>query len=215
MPDILALLPDTFSPVLVAVGALLAFAESAFGLGVLVPGELGVLVLGATASTPVQVVLALTVVTLAASAADHVGYLIGRRYGRSLRDSRVVRRVGTDSWDRAAELLRRRGPLALVVSRLLPLVRTVVPAAAGAARMRYRRFVAGSVVGSALWACLWLGGGALAGQALPRVADRMGSAGWIVLAGIVLVCGLLVLRRRARQRRRAAAAPQEWELELV
>ncbi len=216
MPDILALLPDSFSPALVVVGALLAFAESAFGLGVIVPGELGVLVLGATASTPVQVALALTVVTVAASAADHIGYLIGRRYGQSLRGSRVVRRLGTEHWDRAAQLLRRRGPVALVVSRLLPLVRTVVPAAAGAARMRYRRFLTGSVLGSALWGVLWLGAGALAGQALPHVADRLGDAGWLVLAGIVLVSGLLVIRRRARRRRLPApSVPRERELELV
>src|SRR5690625_8044957 len=80
MLDLITALPETFTPALLVLSALFAFAESAFGLGVVVPGELAVLVLGAAASTPVQVLLALTVITLAASAADHVGYLLGRRY---------------------------------------------------------------------------------------------------------------------------------------
>src|SRR5690625_6416796 len=79
MLDLITALPETFTPALLVLSALFAFAESAFGLGVVVPGELAVLVLGAAASTPVQVLLALTVITLAASAADHVGYLLGRR----------------------------------------------------------------------------------------------------------------------------------------
>ncbi len=199
MPDLLTALPDSFSPALLAVAGLLAFFESAFGLGLLVPGELGVLVLGAAASTPVQVLLALTVVTLAASAADHVGYVIGRRHGRRLRESRVVGRIGTHHWDHAAHLLRRRGPAALVLSRLLPFVRTLVPAAAGAARMRYPRFLAGSALGTLLWAVMWLSAGTLAGHALPRMAESLGRLSWVLLAGVVLAAGLIVLWRRSRR----------------
>lgn len=208
MLDLITALPEAFRPALLALGALLALAESALGLGVLVPGELGVLVLGAAAHTPVQVALALVVVTLAASVADHVGYVVGRRYGARLRGSRVVRRVGTVHWDDAARLARRRGATALVVSRLLPLVRTLMPAAAGAARMRYGRFLAGSVAGSLLWAALWLGAGGLAGQALPAVASSLGRVGWVVLAAIILTSGLLVLRRRARARAAIVTAPE-------
>lgn len=204
MPDLINALPETFSPMLLALGALLAFAESALGLGALVPGELGVLILGASARTPVQALLALVVVTLAASLGDHVGYVVGWRYGSRLRTTRVVRRLGTEHWDRAAVLVRRRGATALVVSRLLPLVRTLMPAAAGAARTRYSRFLAGSFTGSLLWAALWLGAGGLAGQALPTVASTLGRLGWVVLAAIVLTAGLLTLRHRARPR---AAVP--------
>lgn len=209
--DLITALPDAFSPALLVLAGLLAFAESALGLGIVVPGEIGVLVLGAAASTPVQVLLALTVVTLAASAADHVGYLIGRRYGTRLRDTRLVRRVGTAHWDAATGLLRRRGPAALIVSRLLPLVRTLVPAAAGTARMRYHRFLAGSLVGTALWAILWVGTGALAGQALAQAATLVGRLGWIALGAVILLTATLIVWRRSR-RRSGAAAPNLEEL---
>lgn len=213
MPDLISALPETFSPVLLILGALFAFAESAFGLGIIVPGEIAVLVLGAAASTPVQVLLAFTVVTLAASAADHVGYLIGRRYGTTLRATRMVGRVGIEHWDRAAALIRRRGPVAIIVSRLLPLVRTLVPAAAGAARMRYHRFLIGSLVGTSLWAALWVGAGALAGQALPRVAELLGTAGWLALGAIVAVIVTLTMHRRIRRPRPVAPRqPGEGDL---
>lgn len=100
-----------------------------------------------------------------------------------------------------------------MVSRLLPLVRTLMPAAAGAARMRYGRFLAGSVAGSLLWTALWLGAGALAGQALPVVASSLGRVGGVALAAIVLTAGLLVLRRRARAA--AVTAPELYPAERV
>ncbi|QDB80549.1 DedA family protein [Georgenia sp. 311] len=200
MPDLITALPEAFSPALLVVAALLAFLESALGLGVLVPGELGAVLLGAAATTPVQALLALAVLTAAASAADHVGYAVGRRWGSRLRGTRLVRRLGTEHWDRAGTMLRRRGASALVVSRLLPLVRTLMPAAAGAARIRYRRFLAGSVTGTLVWAAGWLAVGTFGGLALPHLADSLGRLGWVVLAGLIVLGGLLVLWRRARQR---------------
>ncbi|MPV35848.1 DedA family protein [Georgenia subflava] len=198
MPDLLTLLPAAFGPVLLIVGWLFAFAESALGVGMVLPGETVVLLVGAATIGPEQTVLAAAVVAVGASAGDHVGFLLGRRHGHRLRDSRPVRRVGTRHWDRATGLLRRRGPAAVVISRLLPVVRTLVPAAAGAADLGYRRFLAASALGAALWAALWVGAGAAAGSALPRVASAFGDAGWVLLAvaGAAVVATLLLRRRR-------------------
>ncbi|MEE6273270.1 DedA family protein [Georgenia wangjunii] len=206
MDDLLALLPQ-FGPGLLLVAGLLAFAESALGAGMLVPGETVVLLVGAAAEGPQQVLLAGAVVAVGASAGDHVGYLIGRRHGHRLRTSRPVRRVGTEHWDRAMDALRRRGPWAVVVSRLLPVVRTLVPAAAGASGLGYGRFLPASVVGASLWAALWVGAGAVAGTALPRVAGLLGTAGWWGLAAVGAgVAVAVVLRRRRRSHALVPAA---------
>ena len=197
MSELLTLLPAAFGPVLLLAGWLFAFAESALGLGVLVPGETVVLLLGAATGGWEQVLLVVAVAATGASAGDHVGYLLGRRHGGRLRGSRLVRRAGTAHWDRAACLLRRRGTSAVVVSRLLPLVRTLMPAAAGASGLTYPRFLAASTVGAVVWAGMWACAGAAAGAALPRVATVLGGAGWVVLAAVVLVAAVvLALRRR-------------------
>lgn len=210
MLDILTSLPELFGPTLLLICAALAFGESTVGLGVLVPGETAVLVLGAASGTATQLMLSILVVVLAASAADHVGYMIGRRWGGRIRLTRLVQRLGTEHWDEATKLLHDRGATAIVASRLLPLVRTLVPAAAGAARLRYHRFLRASLLGSALWAVLWISGGALAGRALPEVAALLGRGTWVAL-GLVAAAGALVVWRRRRggraARRRSTDVP--------
>ena len=205
MDSLLTGLSDAFGPLLLLLGALFAFAESAFGLGFVVPGETAVLTLGAATGSGGQLSAAMVTVAVGAIAGDHTGYLLGRRYGTRLRETRVVRRIGVRHWDRATGLLRRHGVLALVVSRLLPAVRTLMPAAAGAARVSYGRFLAGAVVGGGLWSGLWVGMGAAARAALPEMARTLGAAGWIGVAAVVLAVTALVLVRRRARRRRAVA----------
>ena len=214
MDSLLTGLSEAFGPVMLLFGALLAFAESAFGLGFVVPGETAVLTLGAATASGGQLTAAMVTVAVGAMAGDHTGYLLGRRYGTRLRETKVVRRIGVQHWDRATGLLRRHGVPALIVSRLLPAVRTLVPAAAGAAGVRYGRFLAGSVVGAGLWSGLWVGMGAAARAALPQMASTLGTAGWIAFAGVALVVAtLLMLRRRTRRKRAAARVAVRSELE--
>ncbi|MEV4247717.1 VTT domain-containing protein [Streptosporangium canum] len=65
------------------------------------------------------------------TAGDHVGYLLGRRYGGRMRELAVVRRLGVRHWDRATAAPRRHGAAAVFVTRLIPIVRTLTPAAVG------------------------------------------------------------------------------------
>ncbi|WP_147916335.1 DedA family protein [Ruania zhangjianzhongii] len=214
MDSLLTSLSEAFGPLMLLLGALFAFAESAFGLGFVVPGETAVLTLGAATGSGGELTAAMGTVAVGAMAGDHTGYLIGRRYGTRLRDTRVVRRIGPQHWDRATRLLRRHGVLALIISRLLPAVRTLMPAAAGAADVSYSRFLAGSVVGAGLWSGLWVGMGAAARAALPEMASTLGKAGWIAFAVAVLaVAVVLLLRRRARRHRAAARDAVRAELE--
>ncbi|WP_345215823.1 DedA family protein [Georgenia halophila] len=209
---LLAELSEHFGPLLLALGALLAFVESALGLGFLFPGETAVLTLGAATSTGSEVAAAMGVIAIGASAGDHVGYLIGRRAGPALRRSRIVRRVGIRHWDRGSALVQRHGSFAVVISRLLPAVRTIVPAAAGAGGLTYLRFAVGSLTGAALWSVMWVGAGSLARTALPETAAFLGTAGWYVLGAAVLAVVVAVLIHR-RRRGRAPQTPAQDERE--
>lgn len=81
---------------------------------------------------------------LAAVASDQAGYWLGSRYGRA----------------------------ALVVGRFVPIVRTCVPFAAGAARMRYRRFATWNVLGALAWVGAMTGVGLLL-AGVPGIADSI------------------------------------------
>lgn len=174
-----------------------AAVEAAFGLGAFVPAETAV-VLAATALADSPLLYA-AVIAAAAGAfiGDHLGYAIGRRLGARTAATAAVRRIGPERWAAAMRFVEHRGFWIIVVARLLPAVRTLVAAAAGASRMRYARFAAATGTASAAWAVLWVLGGAALGSVFLRFAERAAVPA-LALAGIVVVA--LVVARAARRR---------------
>lgn len=193
---------------ILALGFALAFAESGLGLGMVVPGETAVVILAATMHTPTESIMLLSVVALGACAGDHIGFAIGRHFGDRLRDTRVVRKLGRSHFDRAMGVLRRRGAAAIFLTRLVPIVRTLTPAAAGASGLRYRRFAAASLAGSLVWAGVYVGGGTAVSGAIDATGSVLGRAAWLMLVVLaVAVTPLLVVRRFVGVR--PAAAEQD------
>ncbi|MFD5824175.1 DedA family protein [Lentzea sp. NPDC060358] len=185
-------------PAVLAVTGALTLAECTLGVGFLAPGETALLLASTTVTTVPRFVVMWLVVTVCAVAGDSIGYYLGRRYGDRLRDSRMVRRMGQQHWDRAGELLRRRGAWAVFVARFLPVVRTLVPASAGASKLEYRRFLPASIAGAACWAALHIGIGSAAGASAKYVESVFSGAMWVVL-GVAAAVGVVVVLRRRRQ----------------
>lgn len=177
-------------------GGLAAFAEAVLGVGLVLPGEAAVSSIAATTPDG-HLPLLVLLVTLGAVGGDHLNYGLGRLLGARLPQSRIVRRIGIRHWDRGVELLRRRGAAALVVSRLLPVVRTLMPAVAGVARLRYRTFLVASLVGSTLWSLLWVAAGSLISVLL---RTELPGALALVAAAVAVVGARIWTRRRARRR---------------
>ncbi len=161
MPDpaqILAGAADLGAWVYAIVGVL-AFLETAMVLGLLVPGELAVILGGGLAAAGAVDVVALSAVVWgAAVAGDTTSFVIGRRLGPRVRRSRFGR-GRTEHLDRVSGFLEGRGLVIVVGGRFVGLLRALVPLAAGSAGMPARRFVAADVVGAGLWAvgCCSLG----------------------------------------------------------
>ncbi|MBE1530783.1 DedA family protein [Actinomadura algeriensis] len=201
-------LSDLPFPLLLAVAGVLAFAESGLGVGSVVPGETAVVILGAAAADPVRYPVMLVVVALGVTAGDHVGYWLGRSNGERMRETRAVRRLGVRHWDRATGALRRYGAAAVFVTRLVPVVRTLTPAAAGVANVPYRRFLVASLAGSLLWSAVFVSLGAFAGASASRLEQLLGWGAWIVfgLAAALIIAVLVVRRARSRSGGRRAAA---------
>lgn len=193
----------------VVVGGGFAFAESLLGVGVVLPGEVVVTGIASTVADERRAALLLTV-TLGASLGDHLNYWLGRLLGPRLTRSKVVERIGRRHWERATDLVRRRGAWAIIVSRLLPVVRTLMAAVAGVAVMPYRRFALASLAGCALWAFVWVGAG--------RAVHRLAGHPTLLLAAVAAVAAVVAVRvalwrsRRRRPRPRArprAATPRQ------
>lgn len=181
--------------------------ESGLGLGFFVPGETVVTILAATFDSIGPVLVMLVAVAIGGSLGDHVGYTVGRRLGPRLRETRLIRKLGQHNWDRAVGVIERRGAIAVFLTRLVPVVRTLTPAAAGVGRVPYRQFLPASLLGAFTWSALYVGIGFLVRSSLDVVQEYLGAGGWIVL-GIVLIGAVVALVVRIARKRAPADDPR-------
>ncbi|GAA5772191.1 DedA family protein [Streptosporangium roseum] len=86
----------------------------------------------------------------------------------------------------------------MFVTRLIPVVRTLTPAAAGAAQARYGRFLPASLAGSLLWSALYVSLGAFAGASAAHLERLLGRASWILLGALAVLVVVVTLIRRRR-----------------
>jgi membrane-associated protein len=194
--------------VLVAVFALPALEASTL-LGIVVPGELA-LVLGGVLAHLGRVPLwaVATAGVVGAVVGDSVGYAVGRRVGARLLAHVPRRLVEPRRVERAAALLRRLGGRAVFVGRFTAALRALVPGLAGIAGMPYRIFVAYNVAGGVLWATGFVLLGFAAGRAYPTVERVAGQAGLVLLGAIVVGAAAAAVVRRRRSGRRGRPAPE-------
>jgi phospholipase D1/2 len=128
-----------------------------------------------------------------------VTYGLGRMFGRE-----TVRRFAGSRLDRLSRALGRRGILAVVTVRILPVAPfTVVNLAAGASHIALRDFVLGTVIGLApgiIAAALFID------RILAAIRDP-GPGSWAVLAGVLAlrIAGMAFLRRSLRRRHAGSA----------
>ncbi|MBB5155798.1 DedA family protein [Saccharopolyspora phatthalungensis] len=198
--DILAVVAGLPKPLLVLVTGALVLGECTIGLGFLVPGESGLLVASAAVTDVGFFFVLASVVALCAAIGDNIGFWLGRRYRLKMRETKVVRKLGQQHWDRAGRLLCRWGVGAVLVARFLPVVRTLMPAAAGASGMSYVRFFVSSLAGAVGWSATHVSIGWAAGASAKYIEETLGRASWI-LAVVLVVAGVGVwLLRRSRGR---------------
>jgi membrane protein DedA with SNARE-associated domain len=146
-------------------------------------------------------VAALAAATMGAALGSLAGYLIGAWGGRPLLDryGRWVH-IYPDDLDRADAWFARHGDWAVLICRLVPLLRALINYPAGVARMPVGRFLLFSILGSLPWNAALLLGGQLLGanyEALYRTLRPYEIVIYIlVVIGIVAVLVLWLRGRR-------------------
>jgi uncharacterized protein (TIGR03382 family) len=191
---------------------ILMLAESAC---IPVPSELvmplgGALAAGAVAGSHPSLVLVIVAGTLGNVAGSYLAWAVGR-YGAEAslhRWGRVIW-LRQDHIDRAHRWFERRGPLAVLIGRVVPVVRTFISLPAGVARMRPVPFGLYTLVGCVPWSA----GLAVAGYELGRnwrtVENDVQAAGDVIIALILVLAIVLVVLWRRRRRARVVATVAE------
>jgi len=187
MIDVLHQLLDVKA--LIAWGAIpgitaIIFVETGLFFGFFLPGDSLLVTAGILAAGgQLSIVRLLIFATLAAIIGDQTGYLIGRKAGAALsvRYSRFAKKI-----ERAHQFYEKYGAKTIVLARFVPVVRTFVPAVAGAARMNYRTFVTYNVFGGVLWVFSTSLLGYSVGSLIPNV-DRY----LHIVIGVVVLLSIL------------------------
>jgi membrane-associated protein len=174
-----------------------ALEASAF-VGVVLPGEIGVILGGVMANQhklPLAAVLSAAIA--GAVIGDSIGYIVGRRYGETLLSKIPNRILKPEHVKRAEATIRDFGGKAVFLGRFTAALRALVPGMAGMSRLHYGKFLIWNLAGGVLWAAAFTILGYLAGSQYQRLEHY---ANLIGLALLVAVAAFFVVRwRRGKQ----------------
>ena len=177
----------------------LAFGEAAFLLDLLIPGEVGLVVVGAAgrhhgASLPLLIALGVS----GAFAGDSMSWFVGSRWGTSVVNRWAwTRRFVAPHLDRSKGVLERRGGPAIFAARWVGALRALVPLVSGAADVPYRTMVLWDLPSAIAWSATAVSLGWFLGEPVADVVDRYGLYLSVAVAAGMLMWWL-VHRRQGR-----------------
>lgn len=186
----------------------IVFVETGLFVGFFLPGDSLLVTAGVFAATgQLKLAWLLAAVPLCAIAGDQLGYWIGHKAGGNLyrrEDSRFFRKKYLE---RAREFYEKHGRKAVIIARFIPVIRTFCPPVAGAAKMRYSRYLMYDVFGGFLWVGVMVMIGYWLGQ-IPHVDKEIH---WVI-AGVIVVSLLpaviQMLRMRGQKRASGKASAE-------
>jgi len=183
----------------------IVFVETGLFVGFFLPGDSLLVTAGVFAATgQLKLAWLLAIVPFCAVAGDQLGYWIGRKAGDNLyrrEDSRFFRKKHLEQ---ARDFYERHGRKTIIIARFVPIIRTFCPPVAGAARMRYSRYLAFDVVGG----FLWVGVMVIIGYSLGQIPNVDKEIHWVI-AGVIFVSLLpaIIQALKMRAQKRSAKTP--------
>ncbi|MBE7163441.1 MAG: DedA family protein [Williamsia herbipolensis] len=180
--------------------------EASVFVGVVIPGEIAVLVAGVTASGGRLELWEVIVAAIAgAIIGDFVGFEVGRRWGAVLLAKLPERLVKPHHVERGRHELRKRGAIAVLVGRWTAALRALMPGLAGMSDVRFRTFAIANAIGGTIWVGVVASLGFAAGASYERIEKILGNTSWVITGVVVLAVATLVVHHRFRRR---GTAPQ-------
>lgn len=175
----------------------IVFVETGILVAFWLPGDSVLFAAGLLAGSrdDVNILFLVFIIFLAAFIGDQVGYVLGRKYGRSYlerRDSEKIRKMVT----RAEGFYEKYGWSAVILARFYPWIRTFMPPIAGIGKMNYYKFLAANALGAFLWGV----GITLLGYYAASIPALKGSARAIAIFFVLLTI-VLGVRNYIRARR--------------
>lgn len=182
---------------------LLMVAESAC---IPVPSELimtfgGAVAAGAVPGTRLNLVAVIAAGVAGNVAGSYIAWAVGRYGGQAaLRRWRPRLWLRDHELDRANRWFDRYGPRAVLIGRVLPVVRTFISLPAGLAGMRSMRFGIYTTLGCIPWTAALAGAGYAVGANWPSIVNGFRLPTYVIGAAILVAMAVAAWRYRRRRR---------------
>jgi len=174
----------------------IVFAETGLLVGFFLPGDTLLFSVGvASGAASINIYVLAGLLMCAVILGDNLGYFLGRQTGPRIFSRPKSRLFHPDHLKRTQDFYDKFGARAVVYARFIPIIRTCTPFIAGAARMKYPRFLFFSVLGGIFWIAFLTTLGYRLGQ-VPLVQRNFEK----VLVGIVLLSVVPVLLEARKTR---------------
>ncbi|MEY3366967.1 MAG: hypothetical protein RI973_122 [Bacteroidota bacterium] len=164
---------------------LVIFSETGFVVTPFLPGDgflFTVGVIAATTDGKLDVVVAMSIMVVAAIGGNTVNYHIGRYLSSKLLEGRKLKYVNPKYLDQTHEFFEKHGQKAVILSRFLPIFRTFVPFVAGISKMTRSRFISYTIWGGVSWVIIFTMAGYFFGT-MPFVEKNLS----FIVLGLIII----------------------------
>jgi membrane-associated protein len=187
-----------FGPWIYVILFAIIFAETGLVVTPILPGDSLLFAVGALAAVDttgtLNAPLMSVLLAIAAVLGNTVNYQVGHAIGPRAFTGRV-RFLKVDYLRRTEAFFEKYGPMTIVVSRFMPIIRTFAPFVAGIGRMAYLRFQGYNILGGVSWVMLFVWGGYLFGN-IPVIKNNFGIVTILIVVVSVMPAVLALLKRK-------------------
>ncbi|OGW91621.1 MAG: hypothetical protein A3D28_03115 [Omnitrophica bacterium RIFCSPHIGHO2_02_FULL_63_14] len=176
----------------------IVFCETGLLAGFFLPGDSLLVTAGLVASQGKLNIWTLNALLGAAAVlGDTAGYWIGYHMGARLFRKEESFFFRKSHLRKTEAFFEKYGAKTIVIARFVPIVRTFAPTVAGAAGMRYRRFLSFNVFGGVLWVVSMTSIGYFLGSLVPHIDRYL----HVVVAVVIILSFLPILIEYLKSRR--------------
>jgi membrane-associated protein len=172
------------------------FAETGLFLGFFLPGDSLLFITGiiiANTHAPFQnefvdILYWFVLIVFSAVVGNLIGYWVGRESGHLWFEKRDTIFFKKKHLLQAHDYFEKKGSVAIILGRFLPIVRTFIPIVAGIVDMSFKKFFTYTIIGGVAWVCSMITAGFLLGhnEFVKHNIDK-------ITIGLILVTTLPVL----------------------
>ncbi|MBN2027561.1 MAG: DedA family protein [Actinobacteria bacterium] len=176
------------------------FLESIFVTGWIAPGTT-VLLIGSffAARGELNIFMVWATSVMAALLGDNVGYFIGRRMGRGVKERYDEGSHVHRGMERSQGFFDRYGGITVLFGRMISGIDAFIPVTAGMNGMPHWRYMAYDVPGTMLWSGIFSALGYFFGENWRTIDKVINALGWGMLGILALIVVIVLLIRRRRK----------------